>query len=132
MIYSQIPLKCKFIPINTDHEVFQTVFMFHFPFYLENVANKYMQLVDEPETQNLKEGDVVHLARWAKDVYENRVSIETVMSNYKYEVYCDKHLKYIIDTIKPNQIGFKFGDSSQHNVNEAIRLYNEIGNKIFC
>jgi hypothetical protein len=132
MIYSQIPLNYRFIPINTDDEVFQTVFMFHFIFYLENVANKYMQLVDEPETQNLNEAQVVYSARWAKDVYENKVSIETAMSHYKYEVYCDKQLKYIIDNTKPNQIGFNFGDWSQDNVNEAIRLYNEIGDKIFC
>lgn len=131
MIYSQLPLKCRFIPIDIDDEVFQTIFMFHFPFYLEKVANKYMQLVDEPETQNLNEGEVIHLARWAKDIYENKVSIEKVMSDFKYEVYCDKHLKYIVDNAKPNQIGFKFGDGSQDNINEAIRLYNEIGDKIF-
>jgi hypothetical protein len=131
MIYSQIPLKCRFIPIDTDDEVFQTIFLYHFPFYLDMAAIKYMDLVDNPETLKLNEGDVIYLARWAKDIYENKVSIDEVMKDFKYEVYNDEHLKYIMDNVKPNHIGFRFRDVSQDNVNEAIRLYNEIGAKIF-
>jgi hypothetical protein len=132
MIYANLPVTCRFIPIDINDEVFQIVFMFHFPFYLENAANKYMELVDDPETQNLNEGELIGVARWAKDIYENKVSIEETMNHFKYECYNDKHKKYIVENVKPSRIGFKFGDISQDNVNEAIRLHNEIGDKIFC
>ena len=130
MIYTQIPLKCRFIPVNIDDEVFQLIFMCNFQFYLENVANKYMELVDNPEQQDLNDGDVVYLAQWAKDVYNNKVKIEETIDYLFSKWFVNKHKKYIIDNVDPRHIEFQFGDLSQTNVNDAINLYNAILKKV--
>ena len=131
MIYTQIPLNCRFIPINVDDEVFQLAFMSNFKFYLENVAKLYMELVDNPpEGLGINEGDILCLAEWAKDVYNNKVKIEETIDYLFNKWFSDPHTKYIIDNVELNYIEFEFGDISQLNVNYAIDLYNQILNKV--
>ena len=100
--------------------------MINFPFFLEHAANVFIEIVDDPEKFDMNEGDVIFWAEWARDVYKNRERIQKYMDEFRYEVYCNKHKKYIADNVPSNHIGFKFGDISPQNVNDAIALYNEI------
>lgn len=128
MIYAQLPINCRFFPVNIDDEVFQLKFMVNFPFFLEHAANVFMEMVDgvgvDDETTD---GDVLFWADWAKRVYANKVRIEkNVIDNYKEKVFNNKHYKRIVDCVPASHIGFKFGELYPNNVNDGIELYNKI------
>lgn len=129
MIYSQIPLKCRFIPINTDDEVFRLIFMMNFPFYLEHAAYEYMKIVnqeDRYENDNYNEGKILFYANWAKSLYRVKENMENIHNKFCSNCFNDKHKKSIIDNIDSRHIGFDFGDLSIINMNRALKLNNVI------
>ena len=128
MIYAQLPLNCRFVPVNIEDEVFQTIFMVHFPFFLEAAANLFMEMVDgEGVNDETTDGDVLFWADWAKRVYANKVRIEEhIIDHYKEKVFYNKHYKRIIDNVSSAHIGFEFGQLNPTNVNDGIELYNKI------
>jgi len=130
MIYTKLPLKCRFIPIDVDDEVFQTVFMFHFTQFLEYSAQIFMEIVDEADENGIDEGGVLFFADWAKHTYKNKEAIKEDMDEFKYKCFCNKDKKYIIDNVKANQIGFDFGNMTYNNVYEGAVLYKAILPKI--
>ena len=124
MIYSQIPLKCRFIPINIDDEVFQIVFMTNFPAYLHRASLCYMDLVDN--NTDFNEGDILHLADWAKRLYNNKENIADNMDEYIEYCLTSQHQRYIMDNVRFTNIGFDFGDVTPENLNDGVDLYNAI------
>ena len=126
MIYTQIPLKCRFIPINGDDEVFQIIFMLYFRSFLKQAATVYMDIVNNPEEQNLNEGEIVYAAKWAKDIYNNYENIKENMDDFKVWCHQCKKKRHIAYNVLPKQIGFNFWEISFANVDKGILLYNEI------
>ena len=130
MIYSQLPINCRFFPIDVNDEVFQIKFLINFPFFLEHAANLFMEMVDETEELSMNEEQMLFFADWAKRVYDNKERIKEDMDEFRYECFCDKHKKYIVDNVPSRHIGFDFGDLTFPNVNDAIDLYNKILKKL--
>ena len=130
MIYSKLPIKCRFFPINTNDEVFQTVFMFYYMDFLDATSKLFMEIADESDENGLDEGGVLFFAELAKRTYKNKETIKEDMTEFKYKCFCNKDKKYIIENVKPNKIGFDFGNLTFDNVYDGNILYNAILRKI--
>jgi hypothetical protein len=89
-----------------------------------------MEMVDETEELSMNEEQMLFFADWAKRVYDNKERIKEDMNEFRYECFCDKHKKYIVDNVPSRHIGFDFGDLTFPNVNDAIDLYNQILKKL--
>lgn len=129
MIYANLPLKCRFIPIDVNNEVFQIIFMIYFRSYLKFAAEVYLNAVDAEDSE-LNEGDIVYAARWAKDIYENYENIKEDMDEFTKNCLACKRTAYIANNVRETQLGFDFYKISQDNVLKGIRLYNAILDKI--
>ena len=130
MIYSQLPINCRFFPIDVNDEVFQIKFLINFPFFLEHAANLFMEIVDETEESGITESQMLFFADRAKHAYRQKERIEEDMDNFRYQCFCDKHKKYIADNVPSNHIGFNFGDLTFTNVRDGVALYNQIVEKL--
>jgi hypothetical protein len=130
MIYSQLPINCRFFPIDVNDEVFQIKFLINFPFFLDHASKIFMELVDETDERGMTEEQMLYFADWAKHTYQQKERIEKMMDDFRYECFCDKHKKYIVDNVPSNHIGFDFGDLTYPNVDEGIVLYNQIVEKL--
>jgi len=128
MIYANLPLTCRFIPIDTNDEVFQIVFMSNFIAYLNRASLVYMNWVNNPETLN--EGEILWAADWAKKLYNNMQKIDDDMTEYIGDCLDNKHQRYILDNVHFTHTGFDFGDVTQDNINYGIDLYNAILDKL--
>ncbi len=129
MIYANLPVTCRFIPIDVDDEVFQIIFMLYFRSYLKNAAQIFLDVVDAENTK-LNEGDIVNGARWAKDIYENYENIKEDMDEFKKNCLACKRTAYIANNVYPYQLGFNFYEVNCRNVTKGIELYNLIYKKI--
>ena len=134
MIYSQIPLKCRLIPVNTDDEVFQTIFLSYFIIYLERASTYFMKIVnqeDEFEYDNRNEGEILFWAEWARDVHRQMEKIEETTNEFRWHVdqECAKKKK-IWNDVRPRNLGFDYNDMSPLNVNFGITLWNECLDKV--
>jgi hypothetical protein len=89
-----------------------------------------MELVDETDERGMTEEQMLYFADWAKHTYQQKERIEKMMDDFRYECFCDKHKKYIVDNVPSNHIGFDFGDLTYTNVDEGIVLYNQIVEKL--
>jgi len=129
MIYANLPVTCRFIPIDVDNEVFQIIFMLYFRSYLKNSAEVFLDSIDAEDTK-LNEGQIVYGARWAKDIYENYEKIKEDMDDFKQNCLKCKRTAYIANNVIPDQLGFDFYTVSRDNVLKGIELYNTILEKI--
>jgi hypothetical protein len=126
MIYANLPVKCRFIPIDINDEVFVTVFLAYFSIFLEAASNSLISVVDNDDGRydDFSENDILYYAKWAKDVYavKERVKEENPIQ------YCErtKYRRRIIRTVSPYHIGFELDNHSTENINYGIRLYNSL------
>jgi hypothetical protein len=130
MIYANLPLNCRFIPIDVNDEVFQIIFMLYFRSYLKNAAQIFMRVVDGDTDTNFDEGDIIYAAQWAKDIYKNYEKNEETCEEIKKQWLKCKRKAYIANNVAPEQLGFDFHEVSCSNVNKSITLYNAILKKI--
>jgi len=128
MIYTNLPITCRFIPIDINDEVFQIVFMTNFMAYLNRASLVYMNWVNNPETLN--EGDILWAADWAKKLYENMEAIDDDMTEYIGNCLDNDYHRYILDNVDFTHTGFDFGDVSPLNISYGIKLYNQILKKL--
>jgi hypothetical protein len=128
MIYANLPVTCRFIPVDINDEVFQLVFMSNFGAYLKRASLVYMNWVNNPET--LSEAKILYAADWAKKLYNNMEEINDDMSEYIGNCLENKRTNYIMNNVDFTHIGFDFGDVTPDNINNGITLYNAILDKL--
>jgi hypothetical protein len=121
MIYANLPVTCRLIPIDTNDEVFQIVFMCNFIAYLNRASLVYMNWVNNPETLN--DGDVLWAADWAKKLYNNMEAVYDDMSEYITNCLDNKYQNYIMTNVHFSHTGFDFRNISPDNINNGITLY---------
>jgi len=129
MIYANLPVTCRLIPIDTNDEVFQIVFMCNFLGYINRASLVYMNHVDNPETTS-NEGWILYAAEWAKNLYNIKEAVEEDITEYIVQCLDNKHTKYILTNVCFYHTGFDMGDVTADNINYGIDLYNEILHKL--
>jgi len=128
MIYANLPLHCRFIPIDINDEVFQIVFMTNFIAYLNRASLVYMNWVNNPEILN--EGEILWAADWAKKLYNNMEEINDDMTEYIGNCLNNKRQRYIMNNVDFTHTGFDFGNISPLNICKGIDLYNQTLKKL--
>jgi hypothetical protein len=129
MIYNEVPLKYRYIPINIECDLFVTVFMCYFSSYLGWCANSLMAVLDNEDGlyDHFSEGKLLEVAEWAKDVYRQKEKIHPLCERF-HNNYVTKH-KYtnnIIENINSENFEFDFSDHSCENINDGIIIFNSI------
>ena len=97
-------------------------------------AHLFMKVVnqeDEYEEADIDEGELLHWAEWAKDVYRQMEKIDNVSNEFRYYVQHESaESKRIWRAICPSNIGFDYTDKNPCNVNAGIELWNECLKKV--
>ena len=109
MIYANLPVTCRFIPVDINDEVFVTVFLAYFTYYLEAVSQSLINVVDcdDGRYDDFSEKDILYYAKWAKDVYEVKERIKE--DNLSDEYCCQtKYRRRIIRTVRVASIIWVF------------------------
>jgi hypothetical protein len=128
MIYANLPLKCRFIPIDVNDEVFVTIFITYFIDFLDAASKALIAVVDDDDERykDFNERNIIYYANWAKGVYTVK---EEIKEDYDiWMEYCQQTKKKyrIINTVSPYHIGFDISDLSTKNINFGISLWNSV------
>ena len=94
-----------------------------------NCASKSLMTVLENEDgyyDNFCEGDILHYAEWAKDVYDNKEKVTPICNEWRKYVNKYKYTIDIVNNVNPNNYEFDLKDHSTKNINKGIIIYNNI------
>ena len=128
MIYNEVPLKYRYIPINIECDLFVTVFMCLFSSYLGWCANSLMEVLNNEDGlyDHFNEGKLLEVAEWAKDVYRQKEKIQPLCERFHNYVIKHKYTSNIINNIDTINFEFDFSDHSCENINDGIIIFNSI------
>lgn len=128
MIYVELPLKYQWVPIDIDNDVFVTVFMMIFDVYLDSASKSLMSVLENEDGlyDDLCEGDILHYAEWAKDVYREKEKIKPICIRFKKYINRHKYTIDIVNNVNINNFEFIFKDHSTENINKGIKIWNKI------
>ena len=128
MIYSEIPLKYQWVPINIDNDAFVCVFMGLFDGFLDSASKSLMSVLENEDGyyDNFREADILHFAEWAKDVYDNKEKVTPICNEWRKYVKKYQYSMDILNNFTFKNYEFDFKDHSTENINKGIIIYNNI------
>jgi hypothetical protein len=128
MIYANLPLHYRYFPVDVNDEGFQMLFMCNFEFYLDKVANTYMEILEE-KNEGLHEGHLIWVADIAKKAYTMKNNIEEPMEEFR-DKCCECHYKRKLLFSNLQNLEYNFADLTRENILYGVNLFHIIYDKI--
>ena len=123
MIYSQIPLKYKFIPINIDDEHFRITFCVFLLGFLKEAKEKWLEVMDE---EDVLDGERLEIAENAKELHKMIEHEQYKIMRMREQEWSIKTLKNYHKNVNLDNCEFQYGDVSPENVKIALDIFVKI------
>jgi len=117
MIYTNLPLKYMFVPMNINNEHFRIASCVFLLGYLIEAKTYYIELMDD---EDINDGDRIELAEWAKNLHKFVEKFENEIIIMINNIWGWNTLKNYHKNINLDNCEFNYDDISFENVQLAL------------
>ena len=120
MIYANLPLKYQFVPMNINNEHFRITFCVFLLGYLKQAKEKWLDVMDEEDTND---GERIEIAENARDLHQVVEDQKDNIMMMREAIWGVEKLENYHTNINLDNCEFNYGDVSPDNVKMALDIF---------